>query len=699
MELSSDSSRSPEPGLDAAEAPAQLKYPDVSPEMKSSEQSENSPAVESSITTSKEPLSAPERDLPSLPAEEDAEMFRTLKAKFEGPESAEPRLHRVMASLELVDKEGPQSQKTIQMLRSIRPDIYHLWKTKSMYMSRATEVLANASRDQKWRWAFGKSEMLDFYLRVINTRDVEHDIHLHALRLIGNTCADTDENRQKVVERNYTLPIIGFLNNSTLYHVAIPVIYNICIDFEPAQKQSATNGITYSLLQLLVRGVIQGEALLNYAYELIEISSDQKVQLETPTECLPIILNLAMKSDSAMAHFLSITAAFANYSQQPDVQDVCISEGLVEQALLVFSRCCGISDKDISSDDQQALSLIRLKLTHTLSDLSGLPLYTHTCHLTSIVTGMLIQWLKSSSEPLKICAAIMLGNLARCDEICESMVQNVQLHLHLIPMLDSSSSTAVIHAALGFLKNLAIPAGNKEPLGKAGLITSLSRLWASETVPQVQFTAASLTRLVVLGSLPNTSRLLTPLPCDANVQEGPRTYLSLLLKLFTKTDNTPTRIEIGRAIAAITRTLLPGLELEPALTTEYLVKCLFNVHKDVAHPIAAMIVQSDWPVLRSEGWATLALMAANPERCVAVADCLQNKSLRDILHDTIRNVSAPVEGEISQEKNNQLLHSKDREHVIIMLNCLSKYNPPNLSADQKQVFEDLLCEVDQSDPK
>lgn len=41
----------------------------------------------------------------------------------------------------------------------------------------------------------------------------------------------TDENRQRVVDLNYTVPILRLFENPVLTHVAIPVIYNICAEF------------------------------------------------------------------------------------------------------------------------------------------------------------------------------------------------------------------------------------------------------------------------------------------------------------------------------------------------------------------------------------------------------------------------------------------------------------------------------------
>lgn len=50
---------------------------------------------------------------------------------------------------------------------------------------------------------------------------------------LGLMAIDTvlDENREIVVKDNYTLAILRHFLNPDIIHVAIPVIYNICMDF------------------------------------------------------------------------------------------------------------------------------------------------------------------------------------------------------------------------------------------------------------------------------------------------------------------------------------------------------------------------------------------------------------------------------------------------------------------------------------
>lgn len=66
---------------------------------------------------------------------------------------------------------------------------------------------------------------------ISSKQDLVSGLLLHSLRLVGNSCADTDENREIVVKGNYTLAIIRHFLNPELIQVALPVIYNICMDY------------------------------------------------------------------------------------------------------------------------------------------------------------------------------------------------------------------------------------------------------------------------------------------------------------------------------------------------------------------------------------------------------------------------------------------------------------------------------------
>lgn len=54
---------------------------------------------------------------------------------------------------------------------------------------------------------------------------------MHALRLIGNCCADTNENRARVVRDDRLALITRHLDNEDLMPFNVPVIYNILVDY------------------------------------------------------------------------------------------------------------------------------------------------------------------------------------------------------------------------------------------------------------------------------------------------------------------------------------------------------------------------------------------------------------------------------------------------------------------------------------
>lgn len=82
-----------------------------------------------------------------------------------------------------------------------------------------------------WRLPFGDSKVLDFFLGALTVEGLRHQLQIHSLRLIGNSCADTDENRSRVVDGNYLPAIIRCLQIDAVVPYAIPVLYNILVDY------------------------------------------------------------------------------------------------------------------------------------------------------------------------------------------------------------------------------------------------------------------------------------------------------------------------------------------------------------------------------------------------------------------------------------------------------------------------------------
>ncbi|OJD25962.1 hypothetical protein ACJ73_02661 [Blastomyces percursus] len=698
-----ESSMAPEQPQEASEPSAVHRQCQELPISKSVTKDETqlfSPRTDTPLSEEPSPPSAPPRDGPKLPKEEEEEMFRALQAIFQTAEEEKGTfdVKNLLSALEEADEDAHHGRRNANALMGVRDNLGLLWRSGSDYMAQAAEVLANGSRHPAWRGAYGQTGILDLFLRVIATDDVEDDILLHSLRLIGNSCADNNENRQLVVDKNYTFPIINLFRNPAVVHVAIPVIYNICVDFEPAQAQVAENGIGYSLLTLLSDDLIEGNALLTYTLELLETATEHAAQgvERAPDATIPLLINLATDEKRGFARFTTLASCLATYLQNERFQNLCIIRRLVERVILLLRRSYDFAPHELSPEDIQMLTQLRLRINQALSDISALPLFSQAYPLNCDLSETLRSWLRKPEDQLQICACVMLGNLAREDKICASMVNDSEVHVPLISILNGNANAAALHAVLGFLKNLAIATDNKEPLGSAGIIKAVSRLWAFETVPQVQFSAASLTRQVIVSSFNNISRLLEPLSSDPDSPANSRTYLSLLLSLFEKSDTNPIKIEIGRTICAICRSINQRQQqgAEAAIEASELSERLYTLHEDVAWPLGTMIIQTEWPVVQSEGWFALALMASTPSGSLAVVDSMQNISVFQLISDTVKMViSEPSGGESAQEKTERLKKAKDRDNAIILVNGLLKNKPETLPGARREMLEDLMRDV------
>ncbi|KAJ5108795.1 hypothetical protein N7456_005470 [Penicillium angulare] len=642
------------------------------------------------------PSSLEERGTTDLETLDQEEMFRALKNVIERTvETTEAGntfdLKELHASLGQAEGEARLGSRGAKVLESVHDSLLQLWSCNSQFMAQAAEVIANASREESWRGPFGKGGILSFFLGVLSSKqDIDSDILLHSLRLVGNSCADTDENRKIVVDGNYTRVIIRHFLNPKLIHVAIPVIYNICMDYEPAHAQIAENQLAYIILRLLKDNAVgDNEALLSFSYDLVELASEQAQGVENaPDGIILLLMELALDEEIELERYSTLINSLFAYLEKERFQNTCVAHNLVETLLSVLYRSFSIEVDESSKEDVQSMAQSRLKVNQALGEVSASPLFSQHYPLSSPLSQKLKSWIVAEEDQLQICACVMLGNLARSDEVCQAMVQELKIHEELISVLQSEARGGVLHSALGFLKNLAIAGDNRITLAEAGIIPAVSRLWAFESVPQVQFSAATIARQVIISSMENISRLLSPLSDDLDSPAHRRTYLSLLLSLFEKTDSAPIKTEIGRTIASICRTVTPKIATEDAQAIS-LLNTLYDLHEGVARPIGAMITQTQWPVVRSEGWFALALMANTKSGCVAVADCLQNEEVLELLKKTL---STEASNDESTEKPDENQVNKDRDNAFVLVQELLKNESGTLPDGYRGTIEDLANE-------
>ncbi|KAL8765299.1 MAG: hypothetical protein Q9209_007574 [Squamulea sp. 1 TL-2023] len=547
-----------------------------------------------------------------------------------------------------------------------------------------------------WRLPFGQSGLLALFLRIQTIERVENGILVQALKFIGNTCADTDTNRELAISPEYLPSLIRRVENHKIAKTIVPVVYNICNDYERAQYAFRTNGLCPALIKLLENPQFEAPGLLTYIYSLLDVSSHQYDMTACPDRSVQTVVELLLGDGVELDDMLLILNTATAFLQFERFQQYFIEHDLVNTLLKAI-------DTSIPADrglDGEVLSLQRA-VTRILSDISAIGAFAKRHPIDSPLVHELIERLASPQQQLQICSCLILGNLARSDAVCRDMVNRLSLHDRLLEIMDDQEThPQALFAALGFLRNLALPAENKPIIGTQQSTKIISSFWSVDVNPQIQHASVALLRQLLNGCIGNVRWLLESLSPDPDSPAYEKTYLSLLLLLFGRTDDVATKFETGRTVATICRCISLSSQGLPPESTTAIWHRLYGMHPDIATPLAMMISQSRFPVLRSEGWFALALMARSGEGSAAVSEVFQQLEVFGVLVSTITGQSAtsterPTTAmtSVSDSSGNgngsdrspeqvQEMKVKDRENALVL--------GDNLSDIRRSVLEDLL---------
>jgi hypothetical protein len=424
-----------------------------------------------------------------------------------------------------------------------------------------------------------------------------------------------------------------------------------------------------------------------------------------------------------MDDYVALVNTAVAYMQNEKFQKALIAQGGLDTTLSVlvdsYTRFDSAPSIGVSSPDQdeaKVLSQMRSSLNQVLSDVSALPEFKESYPVVSPFTSSLRRWLSSPQMQLQVCACIMLGNLARSDAACEEFVHTSQVHKPLIEILIDTTDSQLLHAAIGFLKNLAMPLKNKEVIGTPTLWAALPRLWLLDTLQQIQYSSISLARQLVNGTFENVRKICKRLSQDKDSPANMRSSLSLLMALFDRTDVEPIKMEISRLVTAVCRTFNSHTFDTPE-AMDHVRKNFFVMHPDVGRPLSFMVSQTKWPVVRSEGWFVFALMARFPDGAQCISDMMQDVAVFQPLVELLTgknlvdykspsaSVSPSASGYASspgmtmdgQTPESVKPHAQaaemariDRENALVLVSELLKNRGSEMAVMRRTLFEDLL---------
>ncbi|KAL7784339.1 hypothetical protein V8C37DRAFT_396036 [Trichoderma ceciliae] len=598
-------------------------------------------------------------------------------------------------------------QRRTELLVPVLAACREIWTSGSEEIELMAEKLGDGSRDVAWRVPFGDSGILEFFLRVLARDGLKQGLQIHILRLVGNSCADTDENRARVIQGNHLAAIINHLQNESLIPFTIPVLFNILVDYEPAQLAASEAFLNQRLIALLSSPTLASFVVfVPYFYKILALLVTQEGEAgRASPSTVDILLTLAtsLPSRDDLDDFISLVAVAGSYLADDKFQAALIQGPLMQLFLSTFYHAHTHFNMLEVDDADTAASLKKLysSLLISLADITGNDLFASCYPLQSQIAQNFLAWLQSSNPQLQTAACLALGNLSRSDELSTSLVQIYFAHAPLVRLLSNQEITdaQLLHSALSFLKNLAIPAQNKPHLGGLLDVTCIPRLYSLDTSPQVQFAAVSLTRLLVVSCPPNVARICAPLSADPASPARERSGVSGIITLYERSDAEPTRLEAARAIAAICRMLhsgpvvplLPDWEppvveidtnfSEPADEESRRREYFYSKH-DVARVLSFLVSQPKWPSLRSEAWFVFALMCRSKEGSRAIITLLQ-------IHGTMTALIKAVTGRetpLSEVGNNEQIEE-------------ALYSPAAPDGQITSMAQGLGLEPQQADPK
>ena len=429
-----------------------------------------------------------------------------------------------------------------------------------------------------------------------------------------------------------------------------------------------------------------------------------------------ILLMEASEPDIGADEFISLIRAFVAHLREERLQQQVVAKKLIPDILDMVVRTYssnpfhGTSLIDrcpkrlpLEPKDEIGLSRCRDGLIASLSDVSATPAFAKEHPVDSDLVDTLCAWFSVDEPSIQRCACLMIGNLARSDAVCKDMVHRMGLHELLITILVKSNDLQLLHATLGFLRNLALRVENKGTIAGSNVLEPLSKIWASSSSPQLQYEAVRVVRQLVNGSLANIQRLLMPLAWGENADDN--SYVSQLVALFRQTDEVPTKFEISRTMAAIWRCVR-----SPASTqyfsdiVEVILPRLHSMTAELAKPLSAMVTQTRWPVIKSEGWFALALMARSKEGSDAIINQLSEAELSNALIGVIgarkavpkENISVATGNEVSitgadtsdlKPEPKEVMETKDGDNALVLVTELLK------NSVSRSTFYVFLCDT------
>lgn len=369
-----------------------------------------------------------------------------------------------------------------------------------------------------------------------------------------------DVNRKRVIEHPDSLShVVEAITKPESCQIASVVLLNICTEYglyapayasllppaNSSREPSQLSCITHKGVESIFSNISDPEfnSDLDYYLRILELLLAHKEgKAVAPENALETLLRHLETGEEGFDNTLSLVSILSSLLTTSRFQKLTLKEsGLFSRVLDMIERTFELTyDAERKDKDKSLIAYARSQLVEAVGEIATDDEFLTVHDLDGEVMKRVAKWLnlQVSKEELAISACLVYGNIGRSDKVCLELVEK-GVHVALFEVIEDTAgkfeesvrrvrekktpeqeakekenppeklpkgvmAVGIIHAAIGVLKNFAIPQGNKLKLVEAGVFTIIRRLLGLEGIgiAQVWYSAVSLGRLVTINTGP-----------------------------------------------------------------------------------------------------------------------------------------------------------------------------------------------------
>lgn len=472
------------------------------------------------------------------------------------------------------------------------------------------------------------------------------------------------------------------MTHETTTYVTLACLYNISLDYDPAQNVLRENGLFLDLIALLNDPVLgQGDnshvdlsSMLHHITGLLCFAVEAYNVDQSPDSVLKTLFRYVVHGDPTTEEIVSLRGAVVLHLKHDRFKRLLFEQDLFETFLVSSLRSFGYTgisgtqlpdafalgtppDDDIEDSESTQMSLIA-----TLRDLSSSQMFFERYPFEEpAIARKCFSWLGSDNPSLQLISCCILSNYARAKEQwAQSLVTTHNTHLRLVQLCAPAPDSRVALAGLEFLLQLARPPGNRVRICKHEFLDMMSSIWldaAADSGELIRTQYASVA--VLLGLICDCPQAIQQLVAHRAINTAragssePDSYLKSLLLCFVGSKDKKVKLEIAKVIVEISKTLarlvpasnrsqddLASASPDPDIVWH---ECL-SVSPAFVTPIELLVSQTEDLGMQAQGYFTLVIVARQELGVMMVRDVILRRFAFEYLVYAVSNQSSSNPG-------------------------------------------------------